>query len=149
MNRKLLSVISKKFVILLLVLSATTYARGGTLANQTAVIQKCIDLPELQQYLVENSSNQFVILKHGVDFQENMQISKFGKPVLFLDKLELAAANPEAYIVFYILDVSSDKARIDCTYRRKNGTPENIRFYLEMSLEAGNWVVTKKTIQEK
>jgi hypothetical protein len=112
--------------------------------DESAVLQKSLDLAELQSYLPSNK--QVRILQHPVVFSSNVVVTKFGLPVLFVDRE--ATDGLDAYINFISFSVSGDTATANfiITYGRNSSNPGSVRVSVKLSKSAGNWNIIDSTI---
>jgi len=121
------------------------------LDDQSLVVQKCIDLPELQQYYPQNMDNsykQLRILNFPVSFPENLNVSKFGQSVLLKTRAEILTDNPDAFIAFSTFSITETTASVvfEISYNRLTGSPKSITGSVSLEKTAGNWIVTNQTI---
>jgi hypothetical protein len=74
---------------------------GQNLSDQAAVLQKCIDLKDIQNYLpldADGTPAAMRIMQHAVTFPRDLEISKSGKQVKFLSKDQITARRFSASI---------------------------------------------------
>jgi hypothetical protein len=136
-------------IVLVLIFSIKMRAQGN--GDITTILQKCIDLPELEQLYPVNSDGSHkpvYVLQHGVSFPENTAVSKFGKRVQFVNKGQLNSENIGAYFLFWEYKIDQDIANIDFVYNLNNadGNPKSVRVILTMRKSDGLWsIVNTKT----
>jgi len=115
----------KKNLLIISFLLLTGFVFAQPAEDKAAILQICIDLPELQQYYqVEpgvEPQNLYVMM-HDVSFEDIDTVMKFGQPVLFPDKNEVITDQIDNYFLFYIFEIIGNKARVDL-----KGTIENIK----------------------
>ena len=94
----------KKILLIFAILLVTVCSRAQNADDMIVILQKCIDLPELQQYFTDDSAGspkQVCILQHGVSFPIDIEVSKFGKTILFMDKTQLSDNGVTSYFLFW------------------------------------------------
>jgi hypothetical protein len=119
--------------------------------DQEEVLQLCIELQELQPFLVGNDGAQLsqLYIKSCEALQtKTTSINKFGNPIRFVDKVELKALHINSYIDFYIFEVLTDKARIDFTFSSDLDTPK-FWAYMELEKNGDSWEITKLKSEER
>lgn len=93
----------KRNIVIFAILLGAVISQGQNAIDKSAVLQKIIDLPELQQYYPKNadgSLKQLYITQHLVAFPADLSVSKSGSQVLFLTHEEITAKKAEAYFTF-------------------------------------------------
>lgn len=132
---------------LLNLINVMAQATGDT----KAILQKCIDLPELQQYLSLNndgSLSQIYVLQHGVSFPPNTEVYKSGKRVQFINKSQLASGGIGNYFLFWELNIEQNLAKVDFVYNfLVSGNLTTQRVILELVKTGDSWNVTDTKIQ--
>lgn len=140
----------KKYLLIFALLLGAVSSWGQTTADQAAVLQKCIDLPELQQHYPVNTDGthqEIYIMQHAVNFPGNIEVSKFGKKPVFLDKDSMYNGNAKGFFLFETFKISADIAEVSLLYNLK--TQQGYRavdVQLELHKEAGNWNVSETNI---
>jgi hypothetical protein len=124
------------------------------LNDQSQVLQKCIDLAELQQYYPQNadkSYKQLRILNFPVSFPESLSVSKFGQSVLFQTRAEIHDSNPDAFMAFNTFSIIENKASIvfEISYNRLSQSPNSINGSISLDKTSGNWIVTNLTLNNQ
>lgn len=133
------------FLLLLMVLSV----KGQLTTDREAILQKCIDLPEIQNLLPADASGQpeaIYIMQHAVSFDENMKVTKFGKNLEFLTKDQVYNQNCKAYFRFDKFEIDNDIALIsfDFEYNRNTLTdPGLVKITLNMQKNGTEWSITE------
>lgn len=126
----------------------------GQQANDKGkIVQKCIDLEDLQKFYPRSATGEYepvYILLHGVSFESDMKLSKFGKEPVYVNKEELTEKGIVTFFLFHTVDISKNAAHVCFAFyydNRGNDSPLNtahIKYDLEMSKDArGNWSITK------
>ena len=105
----------KKQVALLMLMFLIFNSFGQNLSDQAAVLQKCIDLKEIQNYLpldAEGTPDVIRIMQHAVTFPRDLAISKSGKQVEFLSKDQIYQDNSEAFFRFDKFELAGNLAEV-------------------------------------
>jgi hypothetical protein len=124
-----------------------TYAQSPD--DQIKVLQKCIDLKELQDYLPGKSTQPLYVMQHGVSFNKDIKVSKNGKPLVFLSKQEVKSQHLEAYFLFWTFEINEKTARVSFVYNYdQNKSPKAVRTDLELSKQGSEWTVTTVAINK-
>lgn len=125
-------------------------AYSGTVTSQTEedkkiILQKCIDLPQLQEYyhtdihperiplIVENNGKVPVV-----------SLSKFGQQVKFLTESELEAGGKDAYLNFVRFEISGSTATIMYKY-----AVEGVMITVLLKKSNGSWEITESKLTER
>jgi hypothetical protein len=113
------------------------------------ILQKCIDLPELQQNI--NSFENVYVLQHGVSFPSTINVTKSGKRVQFITKSQLATENIQCYILFWEFKVEANSAKIDfvLNYSDHGTVSKTIHYLVDMVYTGQTWNVTKVKSEER
>lgn len=116
----------------------------------TMLLQKIVDLPELQQYYSLNQDNQvkpLVVMQHGVSFPARITVFHNSHPLLFKSKKE-AIIEP-AYFLFWRFDMAKDKARVEFSYIYKAGSPAASAQKAELVFDKTDnlWTITSSNMQ--
>lgn len=129
-------------------------ALGQSSDQQALILQKCVDLPELQEFYPSNpdgSKKELHILQHGVSFPTDIAVRKFGKPLVFNVKQEIHNPPFPAYFLFREFVIEEDVARIDFAYYPEPAqNPEAvILINLKMTKSGGAWVIENSQIERR
>jgi hypothetical protein len=138
-------------LILLLVLAATIKTSAQATGDIAAVLQKCVDLPDIQQfYTKDGDGNHSIVyvLQHGVSFPVNTDVVKFGEKVRFIEKDQLSSQAVDSYFLFWELTIEADSAKADYIYNYpgSDNLPTTVHVVLKMQKEGGVWNITNTTI---
>ena len=120
-------------------------AIGQTDNDKQEILQKCIDLDELQQYYHENKVDgrkPLVIYNNGV-VPTNINLTKFGVKVEFMNMEELFFYNKQAYLDFDKFEISSNEAVIQFHY-----AIEGLTVKIKLEKESDKWIIKKKELFE-
>ncbi len=148
MKKKLLKAMT--FTVFLLVFNQICSAQSVT--DKSIILQKCLDVTELQGYYPKNADNSFkqvVVLETSIDFT-GVSVSKFNEPVLFEDRDEVYNSNPFAFIVFQSMIITANTADLnyEMTYDRNTTTPQSVTVNVSFEKNNNNWIVKKITINK-
>lgn len=141
----------KLITVVLFLVFIQEIGMAQTSNDQSQVLQKCIDLTEIQQYYPQNADNsykQLLILNFPVSLPVNLNVSKFGQSVLFHTRAEIVADNPDAFIAFSTFSFTGNTASVvfEISCNRLTGSPKSITGSVSLEKTAGNWIVTNQTI---
>lgn len=141
-------------LILLVAFGFIIRIEAQTPGDVTMILQKCIDLHDLQQvYPVNNdgSLKQLNVLQHGVSFPSNTNVSKSGLKVRFVDKNQLAAENIKSYFLFWKFEIIQNSANVDFIYNFLDS--ENLskmtHVIVEMQRTGTEWTVSNSKTEGK
>jgi hypothetical protein len=114
------------------------------------LLQKIVDLPELQPYYPLNPDKHFkplVVMQHGVSFPTRIPVTHHSNPLIFKSKQETALE--PAYFLFWRFDIAADKARVEFSYIYNAGSPAPSAQKAELVFDKAdnNWSVTSSNIQ--
>ncbi len=117
--------------------------------DQIKVLQKCIDLKELQGYLPGKTTQPLYVMQHGVSFDKDIKVSKDGKPLVFLSKQEVKSQQLQAYFLFWTFEINEKTARVSFVYNYdQKQDPKAVRTDLELSKQGSEWNVTTVVINK-
>jgi len=134
-----------------MVLFVSTNLSAQAPEDVTAILRRCVDLPELQELFTKDSNGDFsqvYVLQHGVSFPTNITVVKFGKNISFIEKYQLDPATVKSYFLFWEFSVDNGSAKVDfvLNYIDSTNNPATTRVILEMKKVDDNWIVEKTTI---
>lgn len=135
-----------KVTFLFLLLSG--FILTGVRDDEAQILQKCVDLPQLQAYYprdVNGVTKQLNVLQHGVSFPENINVSANGKNLSFLSKKQIGQT--DAYFLFHEFRISETSATVAFVYQYSE-TPLVV-VNLELSKMGDTWSITKSQIEKR
>jgi hypothetical protein len=138
----------KIFTLILLVsFGFITRIEAQAPGDITMILQKCIDLPDLQQFFPVNndgSLKQLYVLQHGVSFPSNTNVLKSGLKVRFVNKNQLAAEEITSYFIFWEFVIDNNSAKVDFIYNfmDADNTTKMYHEKLEMRKLGDKWIVS-------
>jgi len=121
----------KKQVSFLMLMFLIFNSFGQNISDQAAVLQKCIDLREIQNYLpldADGKPDAIRIMQHAVTFPRDLAISKSGKQVKFLSKDQIYQDHSEGFFRFDKFELTGDLAEVcfDFHFNRNAATKSKI-----------------------
>ena len=141
----------KKHALIILFLLAFLSANAQSANEKSEVLKHCTDLVELQPYFQINGNNlqQLFVMDCCNKFDDVSGLSKFGNPLIFVDKKGVVDGGIDAYLQFYIFEINVDNARLDFKLIRKNADPKIVQVKLELVKQNNIWVLLESKIEEK
>jgi len=135
--------------ILFLFLSGLIFAQ--TQKDKQQVLQLCIDLPELQTLLVDDSGQQLKQLSvKNCDFLQAEEFSntKFGKSLRFVDLETINSLEINQYIIFNIFEIDGTNAKVHFQLAKRNSSLW-YWFHLDLKYIADKWqIVELKSLED-
>ena len=104
-----------------------------------------INLPKFQESLeAQKTVNQknLVIVKNDL-ISKDLNIEKFGLPVLFLSESEISSNKIKAYLRFSKIDIKKNIGEIEIEY-----AIQGLEYYSKYKLENCNWILLDKKFSE-
>ncbi len=133
-----------KVLFLLVMFSQIVIGQTG---NETeALLQKLVDLKELQNVLPKNDEGtirQLYILQQRVSFPANTNVQIAGKKVELVDQAQIENIADPYYLLFWDFRISDNKANIGFMLMSKSGINqiELIRVVSEAEKKGTEWVL--------
>lgn len=129
---------------LLILLSPVVF--GQTEKDSVAVLQKCVELKDLQQFLPLKSDGtirQLYILQHGVSFPANTNVMISGKKIVLVNQTQLEAIKDPYYLLFWDFRINQNMANAGFVLNNKTGenTIEQVRVIAEAEKKGTEWVI--------
>ena len=106
----------KRYLLIfaLLLGAVCSYAQSKT--DQAAVLQQCLDLADLQQYYppspVMNTREQVYVVQNASAFPAGLQLTKFDKPVKFIERASEVVNQSVACFVFHTFNITGNTANV-------------------------------------
>lgn len=112
--------------------------------DETLILQKCLDLPAIQDYFPSNadgSKQQVKVIQFPYEFSSGVSLSKFDAPVLFAGRGEFNYA--EAFVNFDSLSINGAEASavFTITYNRNSRPPSVVKISVTLQKTDGQWNV--------
>jgi hypothetical protein len=119
---------------------------GQTEKDTAAVLQKCIDLKDLQQFLPLNSDGtirQLYILQERVSFPASTNVQIAGKKIALVDLAELEKIADPYYLQFWDFRISQNRATTGFMLMSKSGINPNelVRVVAEAEKKGTEWAI--------
>lgn len=150
-NGKTTTNMNMKTIVLIFVITLTGICSfGQSRQDQTQILQKCIDLPEIQNLFptdAHGDPQSLRIMQHTVSFSTEMQITKFGMPVLLLTKDQIYQSSSKAFFRFDSFQVNENQANVafDFHYNRDQQVPGRVRVKLLLQKANDQWTIINET----
>lgn len=109
----------KRLIIYSLLLFLPGLAMAQSSNDSAQVLQNCIDLSEIQQYYPLNAEGtpvQVYVMQYPTSFQADLEVSKFGKGLMFMSRSEITEKDIEAYFMFRAFSITQNTARVNLNY---------------------------------
>jgi len=141
----------KRYLLIFAILLGAVCSREQNTDDMTVVLQKCIDLPELQQYypLDENGKPDEMYINYWAPtlFSTDLVVSKNGKNIDFLPMSQMSAAIENAFFFFNIWEITPSYAMIvfEYTYDFKT-QPKVLEVKLTMQKTNDVWGISDTQI---
>lgn len=144
----------KRTLLFSFILGLGICAMGQLSDQQALILQKCIDLPELQEFYPSNpdgNKKALHILQHGVSFPTDITVRKFGKPLVFDDKQGIHNSPFPAYFLFQEFSIEQTVARIAFAYYYEPAqNPEAVILVnVVMTKSNGEWRIENSQIERR
>lgn len=112
--------------------------------DKQAILQQCIDLPALQSYLHPEQAGRvpLIIVNNGTI--PVVQLSKFGKAVVFQTDDELEASGNKPALDFVRFDITAESATAIFRYKA-----EGIMLTVLFKKNKNEWIVSDSKIVER
>lgn len=138
-------------IIAVLVCSIQLKSYCQTISDESAVLQKCIDLDAIQMYYpksLNGSYQQVRILQHPFSFISGVEAAKFGQSVLFVNRD--ATAGLDAYLNFtsFLITGNSGSASFNITYDRNTNHPDAVVVQVNLEKVEGNWTIINSNLSK-
>lgn len=141
----------KKFLLIFVILLGVVCSRGQNTNDMTVVLQKCIDLPDLQQYypLDENGKPDELYINYWAPtlFSTDLIVSKNGVNLNFLPMSQMSATIENAFFLFKICEITPSFAMLvfEYTYDFKT-QPKVLEVKLTMQKTNDVWYISDTQI---
>jgi hypothetical protein len=138
----------KNYLLIFVLLLGAVSSWGQTTADQAAVLQKCIDIPELESAYTSAKIEQLVVVQSGLGIPDNLAITKLGKSVLFLTKEAVKGNGLKNYLYIGRWEVGSSKATV-AIYFYKNGfdLANSVKIEAELAKTGDTWNIVTSNIE--
>lgn len=142
----------KRFLPIIALMTIALCVKGQELTDQEAIIQQCIDLTELQHHFPRESNENFIpvhIMQYPMQFDEALNVKKFGVSPVFMSREEIYDNNVDAYFLFKEIDGSDNGgwANFSFYYNYNSEKQHVMHVSLELEKIKGKWVIINSDIQ--
>lgn len=144
----------KNFILIILFFLASTCIFAQSRQDQAQILQKCVELQELQKYypLDADGSQKPLIINywHPVLFPTDLTIINGGKNVEFRVMSMESSKNAEAYFLFYKFEVfqTSSVVKFDFSYDNANHL-KVLEVMLDLSKKSDAWEIANIQVSNK
>jgi len=144
----------KQFLILILILITTRTVMAQSRQDQTQILQKCIELPELQKYFPLEADGNLKPLVinywHPVPFPTDLTLSQNGKNILFRSMPMESGKYSEAYFLFNKFEILQGSSVVKFEYRYDNLIqPKVIQVALGFIKSGEAWEISTKKVSNQ
>lgn len=142
----------KRILPIVFLMAFAFCVKGQGQTDQEAIIQQCIDFPELQDHFPRESNGNFIpvhIMQYPMRFEEGLNIRKFEAPPVLMSREEIYDNNVDAYFLFEKIDEMGRHALVkfsfyyDCTSK----SPQYEHYDIKLEKKEHEWVITNFEIQ--
>ena len=139
----------KQYILILVMLLGTAGLWAQNKSDQAAVLQKCISLPSVAKHFKSDPTGvpiSLYVVQGSVIIPADLDVSYFGKKVIFGTQSEIAGKNADSFFSFTRFDVSQSSAIVSFDYSYNSGN-NLIHLSLEFQNNGGQWNIsdTKET----
>lgn len=144
-----------KKIILILFLSygLMNILQSQTTDEQSIVLQKCIDLSEMQQYYptsADENLKKIYIMQYPVIFSSSITVFKFDKKIEFKTRPEIYALNATCFYLFKTFKINNNTANISFSFYYDYITSKKmIEGNVELEKVENSWIVKETKIERK
>ena len=141
----------KKYLLIFVMLLGTVSSWGQSVADQAAVLQKCIMAPQLNNLIKCDPTGvpvSLYLVQGSVAIPANLDVNYFGRKAEIVTQAEIISRSADSYFSFNRLDISQNTANVtfDFVYNCNSGK-QVIELSLELQKTGGEWTIsqTKET----
>ncbi len=129
-------------IFTLLLFLCVTGAFGQLQSEQAKVLQKCLDLTEIQQFLpvdAQGHPKPVYIMQLPMVLPVDAAVSKFGSKPIYMSRSEINDAAIEAFFQFREIAINGNQAQVIMTYSYNfNHKDQKVRHYTLKLQKSGN-----------
>lgn len=136
----------KKYLLIFALLLGAVSSWGQTVADQAAVLQKCLGLPQVSAHYQLDPTGIPVSLYAVVSAQlpAGLDLSYRGRKVSFGTQAQMDAIKADAYFIFTAFELSGDNASVSFDYCFNcNSGKQVLQLNLKMQKAGGAWNITE------
>ena len=142
----------KKLILQLgLFLFFSTQLLAQSKSDQGLILQKCIDLPELQSYLIKDSDGTIQQLCinywNPLLFPLNLGVTKSGKSIIYKPMYVDSDKAGVPFILFKIYQITGDVAKVDFEYHYiTNNSSRLLQVHVDFIKVGNDWNISKTSL---
>jgi hypothetical protein len=139
---------------LLLICGLALQIKAQSMNDRAMILQRCIDLPALQQYFdhyPDGTCKQLHIMQHGVSFETDLPVSKSGKALAYMTKTEIINSKANAFFLFHTLTINQLTATVSFVYylNYTQNQDDLVAVNLVMQKTGESWNITETSIERR
>ena len=141
----------KLFLLLGLSLLFSTQLIAQSRNDQALILQKCIDLPELQSDLMKDSEGNiqqlYINYWNPLLFPLNLGITKGGKNIVYKPMYSDSDKAGVPFILFRTFLITGEVAKVDFEYHFvTNNSSQLLKIHLDFIKNDNDWDITKTSL---
>jgi hypothetical protein len=150
------SIISYNYFKLLTIVSAflliVAAAQAQPQTDLASVVQKCIDLPDLQSHYPTNpdgTKKAVHVMHRDVVLPTNLGVTKFGQPLILMHRAQIVGNLIETFLMFHELDITGNQAKVKFGYTYGSiDNPQLMTIMLSLQKNGEIWSITNSIIEQ-
>jgi len=141
----------KLFLLLGLSLLFSTQLVAQSRNDQVLILQKCIDLPELQSYLLKDSEGNvqqlYINYWNPLLFPLNLGLTKGGKSIIYKPMYADSDKAGVPFILFRTFLITGEVAKVDFEYHfLTNNSSQLLKIHLDFIKNDNDWEISKTSL---
>jgi len=143
----------KRYLLIIALLLVAASSWGQISNDQAAVLQKILELPDLQQYYPKNgdgSLKQICIMQYPTAFSADVTTALDASKIVFRTSETVMINKEEAYFMFRSFTVEQQSCKVVLNYffnpNTGNNQSSNVSYTIELSKTGSVWNVTNQTL---
>ena len=121
--------------------------------ERAKIVQVCLDLPDIQDLFPKDEEGNFIavhIMQYPIALQTDIDVSKFGKSPVFMNRGQIYDNQIDTYFLFQNLDISQGKSSVKFTLYYHQTSLEKKLWVVDLDIEKlnNNWVVVNTEIEK-
>ena len=114
--------------------------------DSALVLQKCLDMPELQQYYTKSSDGTFSqvhVMQYPIVFSPDIAVTKFQLPILLEPREVIYASKADGFFIFKSFQITGNTATVVFDYNYNYTTaPAALQVTLSLQKTGTDWSIT-------
>jgi hypothetical protein len=141
----------KRYLLIFAMLFAASCLWGQNKSDQTAVLQKCINLPNVSKHYKSDPTGVPIsldVVQGSVTIPSDLAVSYFGRKIVFTTLSDIVTTKADSFFSFTRFDVNQSSASVEFDFNYNYNSGKNvIHLTLELQNVAGEWKIssTKET----